>query len=160
MAEPLMPMETDALAPTFMVALYGLWCFLASISADILWWSVRDRTVDASAFYTLLVVYDSGGDCAVNRVFVQPPSASRSSGVQLMLTPRSLQMAQCIHSNPGRFHASLEAAGFDSPMGLLREADHHYSARRMQQPERCALELLRPHRSHFPSARTHFLTTY
>ena len=45
MAEPLIPVETDALAPTFMVARYGLWCILASISADILWMSVRDARI-------------------------------------------------------------------------------------------------------------------
>ena len=45
-----MPVEIDALTPTFMVVLYGLRCFLASITADILWWSVRDRAVEDSSF--------------------------------------------------------------------------------------------------------------
>jgi hypothetical protein len=49
-AEPLMPVEIGALTPTFMVVLYGLRCFLASITADILWWSVRDRAVEDSSF--------------------------------------------------------------------------------------------------------------
>jgi hypothetical protein len=71
-------------------------------------------------------------------------------------------VSQCIHSNSGRCHTSQEVAGFDSPMGLLREADYHYSARRMQQPERCALQQLHPralHPTSHPPARTHFLTT-